>query len=72
MEGDGVDENSAGCTQTRRDQTAEGVITTKRAPREVRDEQSRTTEQHVPSRIFGKTTRQERAVAVTTQEVMDG
>ena len=27
-----------------------------------------TTEQHVPRRIFGKTTPQERAVAVTTQE----
>ena len=46
-------------------------ITTTRAPSEVRDEQSSTTEQHVPSRIFGKTAPQEHAVAVTTQEALD-
>ena len=44
----------------------------KREPREVRDDRSSTTEQHVPRRVFGKTTPQERAVAVTTQEALDG
>ena len=47
-------------------------ITTKREPREVRDERSSTTEQHVPRRILGKTTPREQAVAVTTQEALDG
>ena len=49
----------------------DGADTTKREPREVRDEQS-TTEQHIPRRVFGKTASQERAVAVTTQEALDG
>ena len=44
----------------------------KREPREVRDEQPSTTEQHVPRRISGKTTPQDRAVAVATQEALDG
>ena len=47
-------------------------ITTKREPREVRDERPSTTEQHVPRRILGKTTPREQAVAVTTQEALDG
>ena len=38
----------------------------------MRDEQSSTTEQHGPRRISGKTAPQERAVAVTTQEALDG
>ena len=41
-------------------------------PREIREEQSNTTEQHVSRRILGKTAPQERAVAVTTQEGLDG
>ena len=47
-------------------------ITAKREPREVRVEQPDTTEQHVPRRLFGKTTPQGHAVAVTTQEALDG
>ena len=47
-------------------------ITTKREPREVRDEQPTVIEQHVPKKILGKTTPQEHAVAVTTQEAPDG
>ena len=47
-------------------------ITAKREPREVRVEQLSATEQHVPRRLFGKTTPQEHAVAVTTQEALDG
>ena len=43
-------------------------ITTKREPREVRNEEPTVIEQHVPRRILGKTTPQEHAVAVTTQE----
>ena len=46
-------------------------ITTKREPREVRDERSTTAEQHIPRRILGKTTPHEHAVAVTTQEALD-
>ena len=44
----------------------------KREPRKVRVEQSSTTEQHVPGKLFGKTTPQGHAVAVTTQEALDG
>ena len=44
----------------------------KREPREVRDEETSTTEQCVPRRISGKTTPQDRAVAVATQEALDG
>ena len=47
-------------------------ITTKREPREVSVEQSGTTQQHVPRKFFVKTTLQELAVAVTTQEALDG
>ena len=47
-------------------------ITTKREPRGARDDQSGTAEQHVPRRISGKTTPQEQAVTVTTQEALDG
>ena len=70
MDGDGADDNSArhpnpsGSDSKRR-------ITTKREPREVRVEPSGTTEQHVPRRIFGKTTPRALAV-VTTQEALDG
>ena len=59
-------------TRARRGQTAEGRSQQKREPREVRDEQSSATEQHVPRRIPGKTAPQDRAVAVTTQEALDG
>ena len=45
---------------------------TKREPREVRDEQTTVTRQHVPRRMSGKTTPQGHAVAVTTQEALDG
>ena len=47
-------------------------ITTKREPRDVRDEQSTVTGQHVPRRMSGKTTPQGHAVAVTAQEASDG
>ena len=46
-------------------------ITTKRGPREARDEQSAVTGQHVPTRMSEKTTPQGHAVAVTTQEASD-
>ena len=71
MDGDGADDDSArhpnpsGSDSRRR-------ITTKREPREVRVEQSGTTGQHVWRRLFGKTTHQRPAVAVTTQEALDG
>ena len=47
-------------------------ITVKRKPREVRVEQSSTTEQHVPRMLLGKTTLQRHSVAVTMQEALDG
>ena len=71
MDGDGAADDSArhpnpsGSDSRRR-------ITTKREPREVRVEQSGTTEQHVQRRLFGKTTPQGHAVAVTKQEALDG
>ena len=70
MDGDGADDDSArhpnpSGSDSRR-------ITTKREPREVRVEQSGTTEQHVWRRLFGKTTHQGPAVAVTMQEALDG
>ena len=68
---DNADENSAGHPSPSGSDNRRR-ITTKREPREVRDEQSSTTEQHVPRRIFGKATPQEHAVAVTTQEAVDG
>ena len=64
-ENDGGHPRSAGPDSRRR-------ITTKREPREVRDERPSTNEQHVPRRILGKTTPREQAVAVTTQEALDG
>ena len=71
MDGDGADANNArhlnpsGSDSRRR-------ITAKRETREVRVEESGTAEQHVPRRLFGKTTTQGPAVAVTTQEALDG
>ena len=68
MEGDSAQWRSpklSGARQQKR-------ITTKREPCEVGDEQSNVTEQHVPRRSSGKTAPQERAVAVTTQEALDG
>ena len=71
MDGSGADDNSArhpnppGSDSRRR-------ITTKREPREVRVEPSGTTEQYVPRRLFGKTTPQGPAVAVTTQKALVG
>ena len=47
-------------------------ITTKREPREARDEQSIATSQQVPRRMSRKTTPQSHAMAVTTQEASDG
>ena len=47
-------------------------ITTKCEPREVRDEQTSITEQHVPRRMSVKTTPSEHTVEVTTQEATDG
>ena len=71
MEGESLDENSAGhSNQSGSDSRRR--ITTKREPREARDEQSIATEQHVPIRILRKTTPQDHAVAVTTQEASDG
>ena len=47
-------------------------ITTKREPREVTDQQTSISEQHVPIRISEKTTASEHTIAVTTQEAPDG
>ena len=69
--GNGADENSGGHPSSAGPDSRRR-ITTKREPREVRDELSSTTEQHVPKRIFWKTKPQERAVAVTTHEALDG
>ena len=71
MRGGGADEDSTGHPSSAGSDSRRRY-TTKREPREVRDDQSSTTEQHVPRRVFGKTTPQERAVAVTTQEALDG
>ena len=71
MEGESADErgarhlNPSGPDSRRR-------ITTKREPREARDELSTATSQHVPKRMSGKTIAQGHAVAVTTQKVSDG
>ena len=69
MGGDSADENNAGHTIPS-GSDGRRMIKTKIEPREVRDEHSSTTEQHVPRRIMGKTTSQEHAVAVTTQEAL--
>ena len=71
MGGDSADENSAG-RPSPSGADSRRRITTKGKPREVRDEQSSTMEQHDPRRVLGKTTPQEHAVAVTTQEALDG
>ena len=63
VEGDNADENSAGHPNLS-GSDGRRRITAKREPREVRVEQSSTTEQHVSRRFFGKTTPQGRAVAV--------
>ena len=70
MEGDSADENSGGHPSA--GPVSRRRITAKMEPREVRDEQSSITEQHVPRWVFGKTAPQELAVAVTTQEALDG
>ena len=64
-EGSAWDSNPSGPYSKRR-------ISTKREPREARDEQSTVTSQHVPRRMPGKTTPQGHAVADTTQEASDG
>ena len=64
-ENDGGHPSSEGSDSRRR-------ITTKREPREVRNERPSTNEQHVQRRILGKTTPREQAVAVNTQEALDG
>ena len=69
MEGDSADESSAGDPNPSGSDCRRG-ITTKRGP--VGDEKTSTTEQHAPRRILGKTTLHEHAVAVTTQEALDG
>ena len=68
---DSADENSAGHPSPS-GSDGRRRITTKREPREVRHDQSSSTEQHVPRMISGRTTPQERAVAVTSQEALDG
>ena len=71
MEGDSADQRSAGHPSPS-GADSRRRIPTRTEPREVRDEQSSTTEQHVPRRILEKTTPQEHAVAVTTQGALDG
>ena len=69
--GDSADDNSAGHPNPSGSDSRRR-ITAKREPREVRVDQSCTTEQHVPRSLSGKTTPQGHAVAVTTQEALDG
>ena len=71
MDGVGADENSAGHPNPLGSDSRRR-ITAKREPREVRVEQSGTTEQYVPRRFFAETTLQGHAVAVTTQEHWTG
>lgn len=71
MEGENVDVRSAGYSNLS-GADSRRRITTKREPREARDEQSTFTGQNVPRRMSGKTTPQRHAVAVTTQEASDG
>ena len=68
MEGDSGEGSSAGHPSPLGPDTRRR-ITTKRRPREVRDEQSSIIGQHVPRRTFGKTAPQE---CVTTHEALDG
>ena len=69
--GDNADGNSAGHPNPLGSDNRRW-ITAKRDTREVRVKQSSTTEQHVPTRLSGKKTPQGHAVAVTTQEALDG
>ena len=71
MRRDSADENSAGHPSSSGSDSRRR-ITTEREPREVRGEQSSTSERHIPRRISRKTTPSEHAVAVTTQEALDG
>ena len=71
MGGDGADDDSAGHPNPSGSDSRRR-ITAKREPCEVRVEQSSTIEQYVPRWLFGKTTPQGHAVAVTTQEALDG
>ena len=70
MEGENADERGAGHLNPSGPDSRRR-ITTKREPREARDEQSIVASQHVPRRMSGKTTPQSHAVAVTTQEASD-
>ena len=71
MEGENADERSATDSNPSGPDSRRRIMT-KREPREARDEQSTVTRQHVPRRTSGKTTPQGHAVAVTTQEALDG
>ena len=71
MEGENADKIGAGHLNPSGPDTRRR-ITTKREPREARDEQSIAACQHVSRRMSEKTTAQSRAVAVTTQEASDG
>ena len=66
MEEENADERSAGDSNPSGPDSRRR-ITTKREPREARDEQSTVTGQHVPRRIP-----QGRAAALTTQDASDG
>ena len=70
-EGENADERSATDSNSSGPDSRRKIMT-KREAREARDEQSTVTRQHVPRRIFLKTTPQGHAVAVTTQEALDG
>ena len=56
VEGDSADDNSVGRPNPSKSDSRRR-ITTKREPREVREKQKKSAEQHVPRRILGKTTR---------------
>ena len=71
MEEENADERSAGDSNPSGPDSKRRIMT-KSEPREARDEQSTVTGQHVPRRMSGKTTPQGHAVAVTTQEALDG
>ena len=71
MEGENADERSATDSNPSGPDSRRRIMT-KREPREARNEQSTVTRQHVPRRMSGKTTPQGHAVAVTTQEPLDG
>ena len=71
MEGENADPRGAGHLNPSAPDSI-GRITTKREPREARDEQSTASGQHVPWKMSGKTTPQGHAVDVTTQEASNG